>query len=90
MRSFIFYTQLLILLRRSNQGEWCRRGIWHAWERRGKCAGFWCERTKERDHSEDRGVDGRMGSEWILGRLVGGGSVEWIQFSQGRDGCGLL
>jgi hypothetical protein len=24
---------------------------------------------KERDHSEDQGVDERMGSEWILGRL---------------------
>jgi hypothetical protein len=22
---------------------------------------------------EDQGVDGRMGSKWILGRLVGGG-----------------
>jgi hypothetical protein len=27
---------------------------------------------KERDHSEDQGVDRRMGSEWILGRLAGG------------------
>jgi hypothetical protein len=26
---------------------------------------------KERDHLEDQGVDGRMGSEWILGRLAG-------------------
>jgi hypothetical protein len=25
-----------------------------------------------RDHLEDQGVDGRMGSEWILGRLAGG------------------
>jgi hypothetical protein len=22
-----------------------------------------------KDHSDDRGVDGRIGSEWILGRL---------------------
>jgi hypothetical protein len=28
---------------------------------------------KESDHSEDRGVDGRLGSKWILGRLTGGG-----------------
>jgi hypothetical protein len=27
---------------------------------------------KERDHLKDQGVDGRMGSEWILGRLAGG------------------
>jgi hypothetical protein len=34
------------------------------------------ESQKERDHSEDRGVDVRMVSEWILERLAGG--VEWI------------
>jgi hypothetical protein len=45
------------------------------WDRRGKCTGFRWESPKERDHSEDGGVDGRIGSEWILGRLsgVGGG-----------------
>jgi hypothetical protein len=26
----------------------------------------------ERDHLEDQGVDGKMGSEWILGRSVVG------------------
>jgi hypothetical protein len=44
----------------------------HAWERRQKYTGFWWESVKERDHSEDRGVHGRMGSECILGRLDGG------------------
>jgi hypothetical protein len=29
-----------------------------------------------RGHSEDRGVDGKMGSECILGRLAGGGGCE--------------
>jgi hypothetical protein len=38
----------------------------------GECTRFWWEGRKERDHLEDRGVDGRMGSEWILGRLAGG------------------
>jgi hypothetical protein len=33
---------------------------------------FLMESPKERDYSEDRGVDGRMGSECILGRLTGG------------------
>jgi hypothetical protein len=46
--------------------------MWHARERRGKCTGFWWESRKERDHLEERGVDGRMGSEWILGRLASG------------------
>jgi hypothetical protein len=48
-----------------------------------KCTGVWWESPKERDHSEGPGVDGRMGSEWILGRLAGG--VEWIQLAQDRD-----
>jgi hypothetical protein len=28
---------------------------------------------KERDHLEDQGVGGKMGSEWILGKLAWGG-----------------
>jgi hypothetical protein len=43
---------------------------------------FRLESPKEKDHSEDRGVDGMMGSEWILGRLAGG--IEWIQLAQDR------
>jgi hypothetical protein len=40
-------------------------------------------RLKERDHSEDLGVDGTMGSEWVLGRLTGG--VLRIKLAQDRD-----
>jgi hypothetical protein len=43
--------------------------MWHAWERREKCKGFWWEKPKVRDHSEDQAGDRRMESEWILGRL---------------------
>jgi hypothetical protein len=32
--------------------------------------GFGGESPKERDHLEDQGVGGKMGSEWILGRLA--------------------
>jgi hypothetical protein len=39
---------------------------------------------KGKNHSEDQGVDGRIGSEWILGRLAGGG-VDWIRLTQDRD-----
>jgi hypothetical protein len=34
--------------------------------------GFWWESPNERDHLEDQGVDGRMRSEWFLGRFAGG------------------
>jgi hypothetical protein len=50
--------------------------MWHAWKRREKCKRVWWESPKERDHSEDQGIGGKMGSEWIFGRLVGG----WIAF----------
>jgi len=59
--------------------------MWHAWERREKCTRFWWESPKERDHSEDQGVDGKMGSEWILGRLAWG---VWIGFDWLRIGTG--
>jgi hypothetical protein len=32
---------------------------------------FMVGKHEERDHLEDKGVDGRMGSRWILGRLAG-------------------
>jgi hypothetical protein len=43
-----------------------------------------------RNHFKDQGVDGRMGSEWTLGRLVGGGV--WIGFTWLKIGIvgGLL
>jgi hypothetical protein len=37
----------------------------------------------ERDHSEGQGVDGRMGSEWILGRLAVGCGLD--STAQNRD-----
>jgi hypothetical protein len=46
--------------------------MWHAWEREETCTAFWWESPKEKDQLNDQGVDGRMGSKWTLGRLVGG------------------
>jgi hypothetical protein len=45
--------------------------------------GFWWGILKERDYLKDQVVDGRMGSERILGRLIGG--VEWVHLAQDRD-----
>jgi hypothetical protein len=46
------------------------------------------EKTEERNHSEDQGVYGRIGTELILGRMDG----EWNGFSWFRTytGGGLL
>jgi hypothetical protein len=59
--------------------------MWHAWERREKCTRFWCEIPKERDHLENQGVGGRMGSERMLARLAWG---VWIGFDRLRTGTG--
>jgi hypothetical protein len=59
--------------------------MWHAWKRRENCTRFWWESLKDRDHSEDQGVDGGMGLGWILGRLAWG---VWIGFDWLRIGTG--
>jgi hypothetical protein len=48
-----------------------RQVVWHAWERREKCTRFWWESLKERVRSEDQGVGGKMGSEWIFWDWLG-------------------
>jgi hypothetical protein len=57
--------------------------MWHTKERRKKGYKVLVESPKERDHSEDRGIDGKMGLECILGRLAGG--VECIHLVQDGD-----
>jgi hypothetical protein len=64
--------------------------MWHAWERGETSTGFWWESPKGKEQLEDHGADGRMGSKWTLGRLVGGGG--WNGFTWLRIGAvgGLL
>jgi hypothetical protein len=47
--------------------------MWHAWEGRETCAGFWWESPKGKDHLNNQGIDGMMRSKSTLGRLVGEG-----------------
>jgi hypothetical protein len=63
--------------------------VWHAQNRRGKCTRYWWESQKERDHLEGQGVDGRIGSEWILGSSAGGvySGFSWLRI---ETGLGLL
>jgi hypothetical protein len=84
MRNFIICTHPQISLGKSSQGEWGERDMWHAWERE-KCTRFWWVSQKERSHLEDQGVGGKLGSEWILGRLAGG---VWLGFDGLRTGTG--
>jgi hypothetical protein len=39
----------------------------------------------ERDHLEEQGIDGRMGSEWIFRRLAGGmwSGSSWLRIGTG-------
>jgi hypothetical protein len=83
--NFITCTHPQISLDKSSQGEWGGRGMLHACERREKCTRFWWESPREGDHLEDQGVGGKMGSEWILGRLAWG---LWIGFDWLRRGTG--
>jgi hypothetical protein len=52
--------------------------MWHAWERGKSCTGHWWESPYEKDHMEDQGLDGRIGSKWTIERLAGG---VWIGFT---------
>jgi hypothetical protein len=49
------------------------------------CTRFGWESPKERDHLEDQDVGGKMGTEWILGRLAW---RVWIGFDWLRTGTG--
>jgi hypothetical protein len=34
---------------------------------------------------EYQGIDGKMGSEWILGRLAGGIGFDWLRIGTGGE-----
>jgi hypothetical protein len=46
--------------------------------------GFDGKARRKKDHLEDQGVGGKMGSEWIFRRLAWGG-VDWIRLAHDRD-----
>jgi hypothetical protein len=46
---------------KSRRMRWA--GMWHARERKENCARFYWENPRERDHSKNQDVDGKMGSE---------------------------
>jgi hypothetical protein len=50
--------------------------MWHAWERGRNVYRVLVGKPESKDHLKDQGIDGRMVSKWILGRLVGGCGVD--------------
>jgi hypothetical protein len=54
----------------------------HTYERREKCARFWWESLKGRDHKEDQGIDRWMESEWIDHWEIFCGVMGWIQLDR--------
>jgi hypothetical protein len=51
------------------------------------------QQAQQRDHSEDQGIDGRVGSEWILWRLSGcvcGLVVCFCEHADEPSGCGAV
>jgi hypothetical protein len=71
---------------KSRKMRWA--AVWHTWEGREKCTGFWWESPKEvpfgrpRRRWEDGIKTDREEIGWGVG---GGGGVEWIHLAQDRD-----
>jgi hypothetical protein len=40
--------------------------MWHAWGRGEVLIGFWRRKLRERDHFEDKGIDGSIILKWIF------------------------
>jgi hypothetical protein len=56
--------------------------MWHVWKRKRFIQDFgW--KPKERDHSEDLGVDGKKISKWIFKKWVG--DIHWTDLSEDTD-----
>jgi hypothetical protein len=47
------------------------------------CAGFWWGNLRDRDHFEDKNIDGRIILRWIFREWDG--SVERVELAQDRD-----
>ena len=62
-----------------NQAEWDRRGMWHAWQTREVCTGFWWEHLMKRFHLEELGVGGRKLLKLVIKKRKGG--TDWISLA---------
>jgi hypothetical protein len=85
VRSFIFYSPNIIRQIKSRRLRWVGH-VAHMGEERNVYKSL-IGNQKERGHLEDQGIDGRMGSEWILGRLAGGVQIgsRWLRIGTGGE-----
>jgi hypothetical protein len=85
------YSSPDIIRRINSRRMWRAKHVARMEEREETCTGFWWESPKERDHLKDRGIDGRMGLEWISRRLTGGmGAGSGFTWLKIWTGGGLL
>jgi hypothetical protein len=81
MRNFIICTHPQISLGKSRRMRWADHVARMGEERKVyKVLG---ESPREGDHLEDQGISGKMGSEWILGRLAWGCGLDSTVSGQG-------
>jgi len=52
----------------------------HVWGREDEYTGFWWGNLRERDNSEDPGVDGRTILIWVFRKWNGG--MDWIDLAK--------
>jgi hypothetical protein len=88
IKSFIICTHPQISIGRSNSGERIWRVMWQPWRGEKIVQGF-CEKAQRKEPLENRGLNGRMESQWILGRLPESLWSGFIWIRTGTDG-GLL
>ena len=64
--------------------------MWRVWGRTEGCTGCWWGSLRERGHSGDQDVDGRIILRWILSKLEGvvGTGWSWLTIGTGGGTCG--
>jgi hypothetical protein len=82
MRNFIICTHPQISLGKSNQGEWGRRDMWHAWERNVYRILMGRPEVKRPLGRQTRRREDGIRMDL---REIGWGSVDWMQLAQDRD-----
>ena len=60
--------------------------MWHVWRKGELCTRVWFGNLRERDHSGDQDVDGRIILRWIFRKWEGAVGTRWSLLRTGRSG----